>query len=276
MLTYDDYLRFRSDFFPAQSEVVHDPASLCRFAEYQFVCEQLELEPGQAVVDLACSFNVFQLFLAWSELRVTGVDIDPGAYRDLEPRLRHVETAGGRPLDYTFERADALHLPFDDDVFDRLISISSLEHMFVDARHEGVHGDTLGLCEAARVVRPGGRLVVTVPMSAGAPFHEAPAGDGGYPGPYRLYTPATLEERFHHVKGLRLRAEAYIPHRVAVPGVGDGEFMQYWIATPPSERARLEPFAPVLAEAFQPLVYVDADPSTFASAHTGLLAFDVE
>jgi SAM-dependent methyltransferase len=240
------------------------------------VCEQLLLEPGQAVVDLACSFNVFQLFLAWSGLRVTGVDIDPGAYRDLEPRLRHVETAGGRRLDYTFERANALHLPFDDDVFDRLVSISSLEHMFVDGHHEGVHGDTLGLREAARVVRPGGRLVVTVPMSAGAPFHEAPAGDAGYPEPYRLYTPATLEERFHHVSGLRLRAEAYIPHRVAVPGVGDGDFMQYWIATPPSERARLEPFAPVFAEAFQPLVYVDADPSSFASAHTGLLAFDVE
>lgn len=276
MLTYDDYLRFRSELFPGQSDVVHDPASLCRFAEYQFVCEQLALDAGQALVDLACSFNIFQLFLAWSGLRVTGVDIDPGAFRDLEPRLRHVEQTGGRALDYTFEHANALDLPYPDGVFDRVISISSLEHMFVNARPDGVHGDTLGLREAARIVRPGGRLVVSVPMSGGGPFREAPEGDADYPEPYRLYTPETIAERFLGVAGLRVRAQAYIPHRVPTPGVGDDAFMRYWMATPPPERARLEPFAPVLAAQFQPLVAVDDDPSGFATAHTGLLAFDVE
>jgi SAM-dependent methyltransferase len=239
------------------------------------VCEELDLEPGQTLIDLACSFNIFQLFLAWSGLDVTGVDIDAGAFRDLEPRLEHVRTAATRPVAYTFRQANALELPFVDAAFDRAISISSLEHMFTPSGAPGPSGDTLGLREAARVVRPGGRLVVTVPMSGGGPFHEAPDGDAGFPEPYRLYTPEALADRFHAVEGLRLRAEAFVPHRVPVPGIDDGAFMQYWLATSPEERARLEPFAPVLAAQFQPLVRVPDDPAGFASAHTALLAFDV-
>jgi SAM-dependent methyltransferase len=275
VLTFDDYLRFRREYFPAQTEVIHDPASLCRFAEYEFVCEHLRLSAGDDLVDLACSFNIFQLFLAWSGVRVTGVDIDPGAYRDLEPRLRHVEQHSGETLPYEFRSADALQLPFEDASFDKLISISSVEHMFTDREDEGSFGDSLGLIEARRVVRPGGRLVVTVPMSSGGPFHQSCEGDAHYPEPYRLYTPEAIEERLCSVPGLRPIGRAFVPHRVPVPGVGADAFMRVWMDSPPSERARWEPIAPALATMFQPLIRVADDPEGYGNAHTGLIAFEV-
>lgn len=270
VITYDDYLRFRSRYFPRQHEIAADPAALCRFGEYRFACEQLELEPGLELLDLACSSNVFQLFLALSGLRVTGIDIDARTLDDLEPRRRHVEQVSGRRLDYRFEVSNAFSLPYPDGSYDRVISISSVEHMFSD---DGRSGDVLAVLEARRVLRPGGRLVVTVPMSEGMPFHESRTGDDRYRLPYRLYTPAVLEERFHGLPGLELVAQAYVPHRVPLPDTEANEFMQFWMGRSYEGRAEWDRWAPILVDVFQPLVYLDADPEGVTPAHNGLMAF---
>ena len=52
--------------------------------------------------------------------------------------------------------ADGRRLPFPDESFDHAYSISVLEHI-------GGDGDADALNELARVVRPGGRIVVTLP-----------------------------------------------------------------------------------------------------------------
>lgn len=272
MLAYDDYLRFRAVYFPQQTESV-DPAYLCRFGEYRFACEQLALVPGLRALDLACSSNIFQLFLAANGLVVTGIDLDESAGAELEPRLRHVEAQLGRRLSHTFRPANACQLPFPDESFDRVISISSVEHMFTPDEARGVHGDTLGVIEAGRVLRPGGRLVITFPMSEGGPLHEAPAGDAAYHLPYRRYTPEAVGERFLTVPGLALTAYAYIPHRVPLPFGHRNEFVEFWVSLSPQERSRWDRLSPILADRFQPLLYAEDEPDGLRWAHTGLLAF---
>jgi ubiquinone/menaquinone biosynthesis C-methylase UbiE len=58
----------------------------------------------------------------------------------------------------SFEVADGRALRFDDASFDRAYSISVLEHIAGD-------GDERALGELARVVRPGGRILLTVPYA---------------------------------------------------------------------------------------------------------------
>ena len=272
-LTYEGFLAFRAQFFPMQYESV-DPAFLCRFGEYNFACAGMDLRPGQQVLDLACSVNIFQIFLAYEGLSVTGIDIDPDAEPQLRERLEQVAALGGRPLDHTFLVESAYTLPFPEESFDRVISISSVEHMFTDREADGDHGDRRGIIEARRVLRKGGRLVVTFPMSEGGPFHESPTGDEHYALPYRRYTWETVDARFGDIPGLRLMKSGYIPHESRLPFGHHADFAQFWGSRTAQERLDWDRFAPVLADRFQPLVYRGDDVIREDRAQTGLLAFE--
>jgi SAM-dependent methyltransferase len=85
---------------------------------------------------------------------------------------------------------DALHLPFPDATFDRVICSEVLEH---------IPDDTAAMAELARVLRPGGVLAATVPSwlpekicwQLSAEYH-APLAQGGH---VRIYTEGLLRER---------------------------------------------------------------------------------
>lgn len=84
---------------------------------------------------------------------------DDATYIALDYPATGAALYGSRP--HVF--ADAAHLPFGDDSFDVVVCFEVLEHL---ADH------TSALREAARVMRPGGRLLVTVPFLY--PVHDAP------------------------------------------------------------------------------------------------------
>ncbi len=67
------------------------------------------------------------------------------------------------PLSYVDVEGDALSLPFADASFDSLMSTQVLEHV-LDPR--------LALVNMARVLKPGGRIVLTAPGTW--PAHEVP------------------------------------------------------------------------------------------------------
>jgi SAM-dependent methyltransferase len=83
---------------------------------------------------------------------------------------------------------DALDLPFPDASFDRVIVSEVLEHIWDDER---------ALVEIARVLRPGGRVAVTVPTywpervawSLNHRYHDTPGGH------VRIYRQAILEQK---------------------------------------------------------------------------------
>jgi demethylmenaquinone methyltransferase/2-methoxy-6-polyprenyl-1,4-benzoquinol methylase len=103
----------------------------------------LELRPGQRVLDLAAGTGVSTAEMQRSGAYAVGCDFSLGM-------LRAGRAARGR-RHVPFVAGDGMHLPFGDGVFDAATIAFGLRNM-ADVE--------LALRELARVVRPGGRLVV--------------------------------------------------------------------------------------------------------------------
>jgi demethylmenaquinone methyltransferase / 2-methoxy-6-polyprenyl-1,4-benzoquinol methylase len=101
----------------------------------------LDLKPGETVLDLGAGTGVSTVELAKSGAYVVGVDISQGMLR-----------AGKkvRP-DAPLLAGDALALPFADAAFDAATISFALRN---------VHDPAAAVAEMARVVKPGGRLVI--------------------------------------------------------------------------------------------------------------------
>ena len=93
---------------------------------------------------------------------------------------------------------DALNLPFPDDSFSKIVAAEVLEH---------IPDDMAAMRELLRVLKPGGRLAVTVPSwlpericwALSEDYHTAPGGH------VRIYTRAELEAK---LKATGFRVEA--------------------------------------------------------------------
>jgi SAM-dependent methyltransferase len=127
------------------------PMEDSRFIELPQVVGELAVAPGEHVLDLA-SPKLAAVHLARSGARVTSVDLLASEIATWKRLASDVER-----LD--FQVADGTRLPFEDESFDHAYSISAIEHI-------GDDGDFTALTELARVVRPGGRIVVTVPYDS--------------------------------------------------------------------------------------------------------------
>jgi SAM-dependent methyltransferase len=129
------------------------PLDPSRYLELPETERELAARPGDRVLDLA-SPKLLAVRLARSGVQVTSVD----AYGDEIERWRRL-TANERNV--RFEVADGRALPYPDGSFDHAYSISVLEHI-----PDG--GDRAALSELARIVRPLGRVVITLPHAAKA------------------------------------------------------------------------------------------------------------
>jgi demethylmenaquinone methyltransferase/2-methoxy-6-polyprenyl-1,4-benzoquinol methylase len=103
----------------------------------------LQLQPGEQVLDLAAGTGVSTVELARGGANAVACDFSLGMLRAgrLNKRRRRVPFVAG----------DAMHLPFRDGAFDAVVISFGLRN---------VSDVPLALQEMARVVRPGGRLVI--------------------------------------------------------------------------------------------------------------------
>ncbi|MGY1700176.1 methyltransferase domain-containing protein [Geodermatophilus sp. SYSU D00766] len=116
----------------------------------------LDLRPGATVLDLGCGEgrHAFEAYRRGAHV----VAVDHGASEVATTRqwLGAIAEAGEAPAGARYEvvRGDLLHLPFPDASVDRVIASEVLEHIPDDAR---------AMAEIVRVLKPGGRVAVTVP-----------------------------------------------------------------------------------------------------------------
>lgn len=112
-----------------------------------------ELQPGERVLDVGCGTGNAAIVAARAGARVTGID---PARRLVEIAVARAE---GEGVSATFREGDALAIPFPDASFD--VALSSFAVIFAP-------DPNVVASELARVVRPGGRFVVTSWVPEGA------------------------------------------------------------------------------------------------------------
>jgi len=100
---------------------------------------------GQRVLDVGCGDGAFSLLLARRGAEVTGLDRDPAMIAAARRRAEIEKTPA------QFVEGATARLPFPDAAFDRVLAVTVL--CFVDDAAPAI-------ADMARVLRPGGRLVV--------------------------------------------------------------------------------------------------------------------
>ncbi len=109
----------------------------------------------QTVLEIGCGTGRFCTLLAVTHpnLKITGVDLSESALR-----VAKGEETSRMPENLCFRKADLFDLPFPDNHFDLVFSEGVIQHFSME--HYPTYIDAL--TEMVRVLKPGGRLIVSV------------------------------------------------------------------------------------------------------------------
>jgi SAM-dependent methyltransferase len=202
------------------------PVNYWRAVEYRLISDAGRFQPGDRVLDIG-SPKLLSLYLAkvvGSEVFATDIDDyfveqqqTVAAVEGVPPDRLHIQVEDGRSLS------------FDDESFDKVYSLSVLEHIPDD-------GDTACIKEIARVLMPGGECYLTVPfwpesrtdyLDGDAVYwseHSTASGDGTvfY---QRRYSEDDLFQRLINPSTLELKELKYVGEKVMTDS--DGEFSDH-------------------------------------------------
>ena len=156
--------------------------------------DRLDVRPGMTVLDLGCGEgrHAFEAYRRGAD--VIAVDWGVSEVATTKRWLGAIAEAGEAPEQARFEvvRGDLRTLPVPDASVDRVIASEVLEH---------IHDDVAAMAEIARVLKPGGRVAVTVPRYGPericwALSDEYHANEGGH---IRIYTASVVRSRLASV-----------------------------------------------------------------------------
>lgn len=157
--------------------------------------DRLGLRRGDAVLDLGCGFGRHAFEAARRGANVVALDAGRDEVEGVAATFAAMVDAGeleAGSLHTAAVQGDALHLPFPDGAFDRVICSEVLEH---------IPDDVGAMRELARVLRPGGTMAITVPRygpevvnwALSDAYHNVPGGH------IRIYRKSVLEGRLRSV-----------------------------------------------------------------------------
>jgi FAD/FMN-containing dehydrogenase/SAM-dependent methyltransferase len=166
-----------------------DPRAWADLAEahnqplFEAVLDAAGVRPGTCLLDVGCGSGLTLVLAARRGAVPSGLDISPGLLR----------IAGERLPDADLREGDMESLPWGDAAFDAVVGVNAFQFAGDPRR---------ALREAARVTRPGGRVVASLfaapERSQGTVVHEAmsaliPPERAGDHAPYALSAPGNLE-----------------------------------------------------------------------------------
>ncbi|WP_285571354.1 class I SAM-dependent methyltransferase [Actinoallomurus iriomotensis] len=151
---------------------------------------RFHVAPGEQVLDMGCGAGRHAFELYRRGANVVAFDRDEKELAGVATMFGAMELEGEVPPGASARTVtgDALSLPFPDDSFDKIVAAEVLEH---------IPDDMAAMGELLRVLKPGGRLAVTVPSwlpericwALSEDYHTAPGGH------VRIYTRAELEAK---------------------------------------------------------------------------------
>jgi SAM-dependent methyltransferase len=128
--------------------------------------ERLRVGPGDRVLDVGCGVGRPALRLASSTgAGVMGITIS----REQVEQARELASAEGMADRVGFEYADGMDMPFEAGSFEAVLAFESIVHM----------DRPVALREMARVLKPGGRVVLTDTFPIDPTVGDRPGGDAG-------------------------------------------------------------------------------------------------
>ena len=112
----------------------------------ELLAQHADVRPGRRVLELGCGTGIFLEKLARRGAFITGIDLSTDLLARCAARMEGTATV-------RLVRGNAMQMPFADASFDAVYGSSILHHLDLGA----------ALAEAARVLRPGGRIAFAEP-----------------------------------------------------------------------------------------------------------------
>ena len=129
-----------------------------RMWEYPYALLSAELQPGMRCADVGCGMTAFTIYLKEvGKYHVVGVD--PDVFQSgIKYKGHGVSLEFIKKTELKFVKASMQNIPLISNSFDRVFSLSVMEHVPLDVAKKGMR-------EMARILKPGGRAIITVDVN---------------------------------------------------------------------------------------------------------------
>lgn len=199
--------------------------SLWRLIEYPGVTHILQAEAGGLVLDIGSGTSSYPLMLAQQGARVIAVELEPARAQWQQDKARTLK------LNVMPVVADACALPFASNSFNRITSVSAIEH---------IPNDRAVGAEMGRVLKPDGIASLSVPYTFKErtgffkglkPFERiaknefVQAGRGNL---VRFYTDADLESHFAQPMQAQIENKSFFGRELLNDHYHETRWNRYW------------------------------------------------
>jgi len=238
-----------------------EPCTYWRCVEVPAVMRHLRAQPGERILDIG-SPKLLSLFLCYHcASNVYATDLYPYFFEEYSHYVEKLRLAPSGAA-YCIQVQDARSLSYPDSSFDKVYSISVLEHI----EHGG---DTQAMREIARVLKPGGVCCLTVPFAERYRestidrelYYKKPVN--GAPVFYeRHYDLESLRTRLIVPSGLHIRTMEFFEERWF-------PYERFYLALPKAVRILFSGLSPLFSGVF--LHQLPGDSSRLSGAEAVLL-----